>query len=405
MSERLRLTTTGFAHGGHAVAHTDSGVVFVRHALPGETVLARVVGQAQSGRVRFAEAVEVLDASEHRVEPPCPYAVPGGCGGCDLQHVERNHQLLLKQQVLYDALRRFARLSDETLEDLQVLVQPLGDGDGLRWRTRLELAVDPAGRAGLRAHRSHDVVALDDCLIAAERLVEAGPFQVQWPRPVAAVHAVAPSEGEAIVLPVDRRGVPLEGEPVLTESVLVGEQPRHLAVDARGFWQSHPQAVATYTAYLLTHLAPQPGETAWDLYAGVGPFAAVLADSVGPTGYVAAVESGRRASAHARANLAAWPHARVTCADAAAYVDDRRSPRPDLVVLDPPRSGAGAAVCRGIAGRGPRAVGYVACDPVAVARDIATFAEEGYDVVALRGFDAFPMTHHVETIAILAPRG
>ena len=152
---------------------------------------------------------------------------------------------------------------------------------------------------------------------------------------------------------------------------------------------------------VLDFLRPQPGESALDLYAGVGLFARFLADLVGPGARVVAVEGDRRACGHARTVLggaARVSRGRVDQVLAASYDEPF-----DLVVLDPPREGAGRTVVEQVVARGPRAVAYVACDPAALARDVFTFAEHGYRVSRLRAFDLFPMTHHVECVALLEP--
>ncbi|HKN98427.1 MAG TPA: methyltransferase, partial [Pseudonocardiaceae bacterium] len=171
---------------------------------------------------------------------------------------------------------------------------------------------------------------------------------------------------------------------------------------ADGFWQVHPAAAETFAAVVAEWAAAPVGGRAWDLYGGAGLFAAVLAEQVGVTGGVLLVESSRSAVADAEANLADLPQVRcvadrVERAVTSADEDDR----PDVVVLDPPRKGAGQAVVDAIAGRRPDRVVYVACDPAALARDVAIFAGHGYALAGLRAFDAFPMTHHVECVALL----
>jgi tRNA/tmRNA/rRNA uracil-C5-methylase (TrmA/RlmC/RlmD family) len=150
----------------------------------------------------------------------------------------------------------------------------------------------------------------------------------------------------------------------------------------------------------------RPGETVLDLYAGAGLFGGALAPAVGETGRVVCVESDRGACAAADANLAGFPQAEVWEGDVDAegltgLLQELGSP--DVVVLDPPRAGAGPAVSRLLAATGARAVVYVACDPAALARDVAAFAASGYRMAAVRGFDAFPMTAHVECVALLVP--
>lgn len=409
------------AHGGHCVARHEGQVVFVRHTLPGERVRIRVTGLGPQGRFAHADAVEVIEASPHRVTPPCPFAGPGRCGGCDLQHVDLAEQRRLKAAVVREQLARLGGIGD-----VDVVCEALpGDEDGLRWRTRVEFAVGPDG-TGLRRHRSHEVLPLTDCLIAAPGVVGTGVLDRPAPRGVTALDVVAPSVGDPVVVPLvagdegargrggsRRRGArgrraphtPLRPQgPVPTVQEQVG--PDRYALSARGFWQVHPGAAATFVEQVLHWLDPQEGESALDLYAGVGLFARPLADRVGPHGWVLAVEADRGAAESATGNLGERPWASVLASPTERAVKDlvAAGERADLVVLDPPRSGAGAQVVRGIAALRPRAVVYVACDPAALARDLRTAAEEGLELVEVRAFDAFPMTHHVETLALLRPR-
>ncbi|KAB7742412.1 TRAM domain-containing protein [Nostocoides sp. F2B08] len=421
IGEVVELDVGAVAHGGHCVARLDGQVVFVRHALPGERVLARVT-EGEPGRSFLrAHVVEVLRASPQRVEPPCRYA--GVCGGCDFQHVALPEQRRLKQTVVLEQLRRLGGLEREDLPN-EVVVEPVpGDRDGLGWRTRVEFAVDGDGRPGLRRHRSHEVVPLDRCLIASRGVTEADVTGRSWPD-ADSIDVTETSHGEVVVTVLPAQA---ERERRIVEHVSAEELELDLALDARGFWQVHPGAAATFVEAVLQMLEPRPGERAVDLYSGVGLFACALAERVGPLGQVVAVESDRAAVGHARSNLAEHRQALVV----EGRVDDllgvprherarrrpRRAPgrrrRParspllphtcDLVVLDPPRIGAGAEVVREVARLGARAVAYVACDPAALARDVATFREFGYALAGLRCFDAFPMTHHVETVALLAP--
>lgn len=389
------------AHGGHCVARHDGRVVFVRHSLPGELVRVRVTQGRDSDRFLRADVIEVLRASEHRVEPPCPYARPGRCGGCDWQHARPAYSRELKGRVVAEQLRRLAGL------DVAPVVEPVpGDMDGLRWRTRVEFAADPSGRLGLRRHHSHEVVPLDDCLIATRRVVGSGVLSRDWTGQ-RAVDVVDPSAGpEAVVVPVPGG----EGNvPDVVERVTAAGWSAEFAVGARGFWQVHPGAAATFVAAVLDGLAPRPGERAVDLYCGVGLFAAALADAVGAAGSVLAVESDSAAVENARANLAALGSVEVRRGRVERVLDEligdvvAREGRADLVVLDPPRTGAGRAVVEQVAALRPRAVAYVACDPAALARDVAYARDAGYRLDGIRAFDAFPMTHHVECVAILRP--
>jgi tRNA/tmRNA/rRNA uracil-C5-methylase (TrmA/RlmC/RlmD family) len=409
------------AHGGHCVARHEGRVVFVRHALPGERVLARVTEERAGQRFVRADAVEVIEASPHRVVQPCPFAGPGLCGGCDFQHVELPHQRELKAAVVREQFHRLAGL------DVTVEVEPVpGDDGGLGWRTRVEFAVDATGRPGLRPHRSHDVLPIDTCLIADPRIVATGVLDRGWPEQ-RAVDAVVPSVGPPVLVPVPLTwSAEVAGEAHapsrVVERVEADRFTGEFSVAARGFWQVHPGAAALFVDTVLGMLRPREGETALDLYSGVGLFAAALGGAVGPSGRVVAVESDAEAVDAAEGNLAAYPWVLAV----RARVDDafgvprphrsgpgarrarrhrglRRHPllplRADLVVLDPPRTGAGRDVVAQVAALGARAVAYVACDPAALARDTAHLAAD-YALTDLRAFDAFPMTHHLECIAL-----
>ena len=164
----------------------------------------------------------------------------------------------------------------------------------------------------------------------------------------------------------------------------------------------HPGAADALVGAVVEGLAPEPGERALDLYAGVGLFSAALAARVGPAGHVLAVEGDETAVEDAAVNLADLPQVSVLVGRVDRALAD--VPAADLVVLDPPRTGAKREVVAAIAATSPRAVAYVACDPAALARDVAFFAEHGYELSSLRAFDLFPMTHHVECVAVLSRR-
>lgn len=391
------------AHGGHFVARHEGQVVFVRHALPGETVRVRFTKGAVGDRFVFADAVRIEEPAPERVASRCPVAGPGGCGGCDFQHVDLHHQRELKAQVVAEQLSRLAGI------ERQVTVEPVpGDSDGLRWRTRMELAVNRAGQAGLRRFRSREVIPLDACPIAVEEVAATGVFGRRWPG-LRGVDVVVPSTGKPKVVRLPR-GARKAG--TVTERVDVPPSEHHpgfterFTVPTRGFWQVHPGAAATLVGAVLDGTRPHPGERALDLYAGVGLFAAALAAQVGTTGQVVAVESDPASAAAAVRSFADTPAVEVVTARTdVALAKGRCGQAADVVVLDPPRSGAGAETMQQIMALRPRVIAYVACDPAALARDLRTAGDGGYELAALRAFDMFPMTHHVECVAILEPQG
>lgn len=357
------------AHGGHFVARVATGlderemVVFVRHALPGEQVTVEIT----EDRAKFlrADAVAVAAPSPQRVRTPCPLAHPGGCGGCDFQHVELSEQRRLKATVVAEQLARLAGLERD------VVVEPVpGDANGLFWRTRMQYVHLPGGDRGLRKHRSHEVVLVDQCLIAHP----------------------------------DARG-PGDPTPLVERVETTAHGAHEFTVAGDGFWQVHPGAPRALVDTVMGMLDPAAGEHALDLYAGVGLFSAFLAQAVGPRGSVTAVESDRPATKLAKSNLTKYAQASVVCdrVDRALsrFAKGGGPKSAGLVVLDPPRAGAKRQVVRAIVQQAPRSVAYVACDPASLARDISYFADAGYRLADLRAFDLFPMTSHVEVVAKL----
>jgi tRNA/tmRNA/rRNA uracil-C5-methylase (TrmA/RlmC/RlmD family) len=446
----------GRAQDGEGTGDSGSGrVVFLRHALPGERVRARIT--EITSRFARADAVEILAASADRIQPPCPYARPGGCGGCDWQHASLPAQRRLKASVVSQQLKRIAGL------DRQVTVEPLpGDEDepasappgspggtggtsgpggpagspgppGLGWRTRVRFAVRGDGVPGLRAHRSHEVIDVADCLIAHPGIRDIGVLGRRWPRATSVEAVAAAGSGErAVIVPRGSRSASLKG--ITAESVLSsparGGRPtvlrgrpylrqyaagRSWRVSAGAFWQVHPGAADTLARAVLGALRPRPGDTALDLYCGAGLFAGVLAAAVGPGGAVAGIEADPAAARDARRNLRDMPWAKVHQGDAGDVIARRMLPAARLTVLDPPRAGPARDVIEYLATQpqrsdghdtgGPMAgehrVAYVSCDPATLARDIALFLRNGWRLEDLRAFDAFPMTHHVECVATL----
>jgi tRNA/tmRNA/rRNA uracil-C5-methylase (TrmA/RlmC/RlmD family) len=441
----IELTAGEVAHGGWCVARPEDGpVVFVRHTLPGERVLARVT--EVTTRLARAEAVRILTPSPDRVAPPCPHARPGGCGGCDWQHATLPAQRSLKAAVIGQHLRRLAGI------DRDVTVEPLpggadggagggadggpgpegggGPNAGLGWRTRVQFAVRADGVAGLRAHRSHQVIDIGTCLIAHPAITDLGVTGRRWGGAASVEAVVAAGSGErAVIITADRHGrrarangpadglgadtvlrragrglTPLRGRGHLSQRAA----GRDWRVSAAGFWQVHPGAADALTAAVLAGLRPRPGDVVLDLYCGAGLFAGVLARAVGPAGTVIGVEADHAAVRDARYNLREWPWARVHRGDVAAVL--RRSghrpalPPARLVVADPPRPGLAREVIDFLAEArtGPARLGYVSCDPATLGRDIGLLTARGWALDDLRAFDAFPMTHHVECVAILA---
>ncbi|MFB7254318.1 class I SAM-dependent RNA methyltransferase [Streptomyces nojiriensis] len=428
VGEEYEVEVGPVAHGGHCIARTEDGrVLFVRHTLPGEKVIAKVTEGDVDSRYLRADAITVLDASKDRVEAPCPYAGPGKCGGCDWQHAKPGAQRRLKGEVVAEQLKRLAGLTPEEAGWDGTVMPAEGDklpaGQVPQWRTRVQFAIDEDGNAGLRKHRSHDIELIDHCMIAAPGVSELGIEKQDWPQmaTVEAIAATGSQDRQVVLTPRPGGRLPLveldkpvsvlrveekdggvhrvHGRPFVRERA----DGRTYRVGMGGFWQVHPQAADTLIKAVMQGLMPRKGEMALDLYCGVGIFAGALAERLGETGAVLGIESTKRAVEDARHNLADFPRVRIEQGKVEQILPKTGITECDLVVLDPPRAGAGKQTVRHVAGLSARRIAYVACDPAALARDLGYFKEHGYKPRTLRVFDLFPMTHHVECVAILEP--
>ena len=390
VGQRFEVEVGPVAHGGHFVARHEGRVLFVRHALPGERVVASVY-EDNGGSFCRADAVEILQPSPDRVEPPCPFSGPGMCGGCDFQHVSWDAQRELKAQVVREQLSRLGKIERD------VVVEALPGGP-LEWRTRIRMAVDGDGRPGFRGTRSHDVIPIDHCVISRPGMVEAVADR-KW----RAQELTITQDGDGNLHVGEVRGRHTVRRAGTGTAVETAAQ-RKWRISADGFWQVHPAAADMFASVVGEWAAAEPGQRAWDLYGGAGLFASVLARQVGDTGSVLVVESFGGAVEDGRRNLRRMPQIEWVVGKVERLVT-RALPveDPHVVVLDPPRKGAGKVVVAEVARRRPERVVYVACDPAALARDLAEFTVQGYRLEDLRAFDAFPMTHHMECIALLVP--
>ncbi len=388
----------------------DGRVVFVRHALPGERVMARVTGESSS--FLRADAVEVIEPSPQRVVAPCPHAGPGRCGGCDWQHVSLPAQRALKEDLIAEQLRRLARV------DRRVPVEEVdGAPDGLGWRTRVRFAVDGSGRVGFHRHRSDDIETVERCPIASMAINALGVGSIRWPGARHLEVTAAPGSNNPVVSVEAGRAGMIDAPEVAAGFVVNGRtrrEPGSVAFEVLGhrfevgagvFWQVHPGAAAALTRCVLAGLSPAAGDRVADLYAGAGLFTVACARAVGRSGSVTAVERSARACADGRRNSAGFDQVTVVRSEVTPSLVTGRLGHPDLVVLDPARRGAGAGVVEALDSLRPRprALAYVSCDPASLARDLRVLLDAGWSLATLRAFDLFPMTAHVELVGILTP--
>lgn len=379
VGDRITVTVGGIAHGGHCVARHDGRVIFLRYAIPGEEVIAEITDVTS----KFARglAIEILKASPDRVSAPCNLARPGGCGGCDFQHIEISAQRKLKSQIVKEQFSRVAKM------EVDVEVIGVDPANGLGWRTRMDFTVNPERKVALYGARSHNLIPISKCLIADERMDLDSINQTKLP--VGAKVEVAISHtGKQFVAIEGRENFDLIDEQVLN---------KNFSISPTSFWQSHIQAPEVLTNSVLGYLGVRAGDHVFDLYGGVGLFTAALATQVTDTGRVTLIELDAGAIIDAKRIFA--EDQIVEIVEGKVERSLSKFKRADLILLDPPRSGAGKDVVNAMAKLEPRAIVYVSCDPASLARDATYLVELGYKLDGIQSFDLFPMTQHIECVA------
>jgi tRNA/tmRNA/rRNA uracil-C5-methylase (TrmA/RlmC/RlmD family) len=399
LGKELTLNIEKVAHGGIFVARHEGRVIFVSHTLPGEKVRARVF-EDKGGSFARAETVEVLEASPHRVKHVWKAAADGAVGGAEFGHIDLNYQLELKADVLEEALSRMAGITMRP-----VVEQAPGDdlANGLGYRTRVQLHVDELGNVGPYRERTHQVVEVRDLPLAVEDIRELGLHLKNWSG-VRKIEIASSNTGN-IQYSVDKK---VKGDERLVERA----GGRTFRITGGGFWQVHRKAADILTSAVNEAISKAGfDKTAdnLDLYGGVGLFAGTIAAKFGVDSVITTVEAFKTATEDAKLNLADLPNVRAILAPTERFLDERVSSHvkngsPETtatVILDPPRAGAGAKVVGQVLALKPKHIVYVACDPIALARDLKPLTEGGYELASLRAFDLFPHTHHVEAVASL----
>ena len=387
IGDLIELTIEKVAHGGHFIARHDGAVIFVRHAIPGEKCTIEITSTGSS--FNRADVVEVTEPSEYRVEPPCKYSHRTGCGGCDFQHITAAHQRTLKSQVITEQFARIAK------KEISVEVEEVGQSLG--WRTRAIATTNRNGKLGFYKSRSHSIAPVDNCLICVEGM-KFSEISTRELKGDVRVEISASTTGERSIALAPTRGeekARLTEGPMVLHEVVAGKT---LEVSHESFWQSHIKAPEVLTAAVLGFAQVQQGDHVLDLYGGVGLFTAAIIDLVGDNGQVDLIEGSKIATEDARRNFSAFKNVTIATGDVAKLLP--RISGADVVVLDPPREGAGKDVISQITALQPRAIVYVACDPAALARDTAYLEDHSYSLASLRAFDLFPMTHHIECVAL-----
>lgn len=392
----ITLTTGAAANGGSCVARHDGRVVFVRYALPGETVRARV--QSERGSFWHADAIEIIEPSPDRVASQCPIAGVHGAGCCDLAFAEPDAARRIKGAVVANQLSRLGGFTWR--DEATAHAEQVGTSGATGWRTRVRLDTTTDGRAGFHRYHSADLVTDLNCAQLSTGLVD-GLAELRWPAG-SQLHVALDAEGDRHVVQSaakgDRKGQTRVVQGDYEAVQRIGQREWRVPVTA--FWQAHRDAAALYSELVAGWAQLQPGMTAWDLYGGAGVFAAALAAGVGETGRVVTVDTSRGASRAARTALADLPWVSVVT-DSVRRALSAQADRADVAVLDPPRTGAGREVVDLLAAAGVPRIIHIGCEAASFARDVGLYLKHGYTVEELRVFDSFPLTHHVECVAVL----
>ena len=390
----LTLDTGAPANGGSCVAHHEGRVVFVRYALPGEKVRVRVT--ADRGSYWHAEAIEVIEPSADRTASLCPIAGADGAGCCDLAFAVPEAARVLKAKVVANQLER---LGGHHWSGPDTGAESLSAAGPTGWRTRVRLDVGPDRRPGFHRYHSDELVTDLRCAQLPAGMLD-GLAEADWP-PEAQLHVALDDDGQRHVVRTVRAG--RRNETKVVEGAYQAVQRvgrRSWQVPVTAFWQAHRDAARVYSSLVIDWAQPGAGTTAWDLYGGAGVFAAVLGDAVGESGRVLTIDTSRAATRAARAALLDLPQVEVITDSVRRALAVQRAGA-DVAVLDPPRSGAGREVVDLLAAAGVLRVVHIGCEAASFARDIGLYRGHGYVVEKIKVFDAFPLTHHTECVALL----
>ena len=377
IGEEVIVDIQAIAHGGHCVARHDGQVIFVRHAIPGERAKVKITGVTKN--FARADVVEVLHESPDRVKPKCRYAKSDGCGGCDFQHIDPARQRTLKSEIIAEQFRRLASL------DLSIKVEEVLPVFG--WRTRMEFTSSTDRKAGLFKSRSNELIEIDSCEIADANIDFAKLNLLKAPAGKK-IDAIVDSSGNANYFVEGRDNFKLVKQEV---------SGFDFEISPESFWQSHKRAPELLSDVVFDFAKYQNGDHVFDLYSGVGLFAARAVAAVGSPGRVTMIEESPSAITDARRVFAEVFNVEVVQGRVEKAL--AKFVRADVVIADPPRTGAGAKVLQEIVRLAPRSLIYVACDPAALARDTAILLSNGFKLDAIRAFDLFPMTQHMELVA------
>ncbi len=376
------VTIEKLVYGGAGLARTESGVIFVDNALPGETV--RIEPTGKTGGIANAHAVEVLVPSSDRRTPPCPVA--GICGGCDWQHIAYKAQVAAKTAIFRECMQRIGRLASLTAPEVFF-------ADEFGYRQRVQLKINARREVGFFAKRSNEVVPIGCCPLLLDplnALIAGLPDRLPSIPPIDSLMAVAGDNGAVASFPV------IGGLTAECVTITVGN--RQFKVAGNAFFQSNRLLLEPLGNWARPMVQ---GDRFVDLYGGSGFFSCMLADrfaegllieSVGPQVRAAQENFSRNGI-----------HQMKAVEGKAEWLSQLAGKKPvSCLIVDPPRAGLSQKVREAVAAMKPETIVYISCNPSTQARDAGFLANKaGYEIMRTAIFDLYPNSYHIESIMIL----
>ena len=382
IGEILTLDIGNIANGGHFVARHDNQIIFVRHAISGETAKVKVT--AINSRFAFGDAVEILKPSKDRISPPCKYSHPEGCGGCDFQHINYNVQSDLKKEVLKDQFKRITKI------DILPEIITANPSNGLHWRSRLNLAISENKKVGLRAHKSNNVIEIDECLIALKEINKSNIFSANWD----SKENLNISCSSTNQINISQFNKSIIGPDKLTENVDKNEY----TISPKSFWQSHINAPRLLIQQVIKDADIQQDQIVCDLYGGVGLFTLPISKLIGKNGQIHLIEMNDTCIEDANNMFEHIDNIYIHHGTVEQKLGSVK--KIDTIILDPPRNGVSKQVINQMIEKKPNTIIYVSCNPSTLARDSKILLDNKYSLSNIVGLDLFPMTHHLESVAL-----
>ena len=377
----ITLNVGNIANGGHFIGRHNDQIVFVRHSLTGE--IANVKITAVNSKFAFGDAIEIIKKSKDRVNAPCKYAHPEGCGGCDFQHIDPIAQLNLKKIVIQDQFKRIAKI------EINPEIISKDSLEGLNWRTRLNLAISENKKLGLHAHKSNKIIEIDECLIAVEGINKSKIFNEKWENE----DNIKISYSSDNDMNISQLGKNISGPDKLNEVV----DDNKYYISPKSFWQSHKNAPEFILEQVLKFANIKEGERVCDLYGGVGLFTLPISKILGENGEVHLIEVNRVCIDDATEMFADIKNIFIHHGTVEQKLGSIK--KINTIILDPPRNGVSKQVINQMIEKKPQTIIYVSCNPSTLARDTKILTDNNYTLTNIVGLDLFPMTHHVECVA------